>query len=639
MLASAAIALLSLLVILASPLKADANVAFFIESGFRILGGDIPYIDLFNHNLPTIQYLYVAPVAISRVLGIHAISVWLAITWLQLAGSMLLCHRLSRKLRLDNAWPGADWIASLSLALVSWACLNENIFGLREHLFLLYAAPWLLLRLGSWEGHEHRGWLLPFIGFAVGIVATIKPHFLLALVLLEAYWIARHRRLRPLIAMETVGVMAAGLLCVVWLLLHPEATRTMLEVIRSAAEFYPQRSSVEMWSVVQQPSFWLPLLVGLAVFMMQCLRPGRIWRFLGSCGCFTICGALIVVLQVDGLNYHQIPLWAGAVMCVAICLLLLPRTLNGGVMKRERYAAALFAIVALFCGVHTVVSWQALTEPRFKTPYELRQLILANSEPGDNALFITYRMGWVYPWLSVVGRHQADSMRDSWFLPQLDDKREVARQTVERYAFSASRDIARRPPLIVLDDAVWHHGSRIWELLEAYGLLEEIAAEYRLAGVAGRFKVFAYVGAAPAQANSFDVGGRFQLLSWSLRQANTGLRPCEALDLRTWWRASGDASNAYDLHIDLVNAADGSLAHESWGRLGGLEDYGMLPVIIDQREIDVACDAANGEYMLLLSLEDMSAAGGSLLGVRDSGGADYGRYIYLGTYEIEKSEN
>ena len=626
--ACACIALLSLAAILASPLKADANVAFFVESGWRILAGDIPYIDMFNHNLLTIQYLYVAPVAVAEALGVHPISVWLALTWAQLALSMLLCHRLSRNIG------AVKYIVPLSLALASWHCLNETIFGQREHLFLIYAAPWLLLRFGRWEGAAYHGWQAAGFGFLAGIMATIKPHFLLALGLLELYWIVRQRRLRPLIAPETIGLVGACLVYGLYLLLHPAVLANMLAVIGSALEFYPQRSWVETGDVIGRPMFLLPALAGAAALIGQFAGRGRQWRLLGAFGCFTLLGGAIVLTQVGGWIYHHIVLWAGAAMCVGWGIVRLFEA------AKARFIPAVFVAVAALCGVYTITTWQTLTQLRFKTPYDLQQLILDNTAPGDHVLFLTYRMGWVYPWLSVAGRHQADSRRDAWLLPQPDDEREVARETRERYARSARRDLDKSPPLIVVDDAVWHLGWRIWEFLEAYGLLDEIALRNEWIGRAERFIVFRHIGAPPAQDVTFEIGEQFTLESWTIPPSNEPLRPCDTLELRTWWRASEAAdANDFSLHIDLVKAADGAVAHESYGRIGGLEDYGLLPTIIDQRELEVSCAAAAGTYNLLLSLEDMSVAGGALLPVRDTGGADYGRYIYMGTYEIGESEN
>lgn len=627
------IALLSLATICASPLKADANVAFFVESGRRILQGDIPYIDMFNHNLLTIQYLFVVPVALAEALGVHAISVWLALTWLQLALSMLLCYRLSRKLFPESAVPGASLIAPLCLALVSWHCRHESMFALREHVFLIYATPWLLLRFGRWEGLEYRGALALAFGFLAGIMATIKPHFLLALGLLELYWILRQRRLRPLFAPETVGLFGACLAYALYLLLNPEVLTNMLAVIRSSMEFYAHHTRITTTDVIARPMFALPALAGVGALIGQFAGEGRRWRMLGVFGGFTIAGASLVVMQVGGIMYRHIPLWAGAAMCIGWGIVLLLWTARG------RHLGAIFALLALLCGAHTAASWSSLTELWFKTPDDLRQLVYANSSPGDETLFISYQMGIVYPWLAVAGRHQSDSMRDAWYLPQPHDTRDVARHTLERYAASAAGDIARSPQLIVVDDRALHAGWRIWDFLEKYELLNEIAMRYMLAGRTKRFIVFRYIGSPPVQASTFSAGELFHLLAWDLPPRSAPLAPCDALDITTWWQAS-DApdANRYSLHIDLLNAEDGSLAHESHWRLGNLPDYSLLPTIIDQRELEVACDAS-GQHHLLLSLEDIWVEGGALLPTRDSHGADYGRYIYLGTYEIASSKN
>ena len=136
-----------------------------------------------------------------------------------------------------------------------------------------------------------------------------------------------------------------------------------------------------------------------------------------------------------------------------------------------------------------------------------------------------------------------------------------------------------------------------------------------------RFDVYKYVGDPPPQANSFDFGERFTLYSWQLDAGAA----CETLDLATWWRP-GDAPDleAYTLHVDLVSKETGAPLVESFGRIGAVEIYGGRSSLVDSQQLALPCDQSHGTMMLLLSLEDMSADGGTLAtGFGDGRGADY----------------
>lgn len=65
-----------------------------------------------------------------------------------------------------------------------------------------------------------------------------------------------------------------------------------------------------------------------------------------------------------------------------------------------------------------------------------------------------------------------------------------------------------------------------------------------------------------------------------------------------------------------------------------MADYGSYTSIINQRQLELPCGLEASDYWLLLSLEDMGIEGGDVLPVRDSKGGEYGKYVFLGEFEI-----
>ena len=94
------------------------------------------------------------------------------------------------------------------LALHLHAALAEFDFGQREHLFILFAIPYVVLRWLRWEERTVRAPLAVVIGLAAGLLASLKPHFLLVMLAPELPWLARHRRPSRLFTAETMTAAA-----------------------------------------------------------------------------------------------------------------------------------------------------------------------------------------------------------------------------------------------------------------------------------------------------------------------------------------------------------------------------------------------------------------------------------------------
>ncbi len=619
----------SLVIILAAPLKASADIYFLIGLGNRILSGEVPYIDFYFEGLPIIQYLFAPAAAMGQGLGINGVTVWSLLTWLQLVFSLVLCYRLAKTAFGRDTSPFILLLIPLALAFLSWLLFFTRAFGQREHIFLIYAAPWLLLRFSVWQGSRARPAPLFAFGALVGVATSIKPYFFLVVGALELYWLLRHRSYRPLLSPEIYGFIAVNLLYLGLIVASPQVFSGLVETIESEAVYHSLRKGVETNDLINnliQPRFLIPLLIGIASTILSCRGRQKPYNFLGALGCFTIMGALIVLVAAGGSFYMLIVMYGGAFSCAAF-ILLLPVALQSPRDRAPVAGLAIAAFLMLFAGFNMLLNWRELVYVKMETPVDLRAIIMPMFEPGDDILFMTGKMGQVYPWFGVKGFNHVSGMPSAWVLP-LEDESDLAQKTLARYARLTRRDIDAGPPAIVVDK----DEMRVPEFLARFDLLETIQSRYVLAGQTARFDVYRYIGEPPLKAPVFDFGDRFVLNSWEL--ATTDL--CDGLELNTWWRPmEAPDLNDYTLHVDLVSKETGAPLLESFERIGGVINYAGQPVLLDSQRLSLPCERAEGEtVLLLLSLEDMSVDGGKLLPVRDSDGGVHGDYLYVGEFSL-----
>ena len=103
-------------------------------------------------------------------------------------------------------------LISLLLAGLSFSLLLTHDFGQREHFFLIYATPWILMRFCAWEGKRFRSLSAVVFGALVGIASAAKPYYFVVVGAIELYCLLRYRRLRPLQSYEFLGFIIANLI-------------------------------------------------------------------------------------------------------------------------------------------------------------------------------------------------------------------------------------------------------------------------------------------------------------------------------------------------------------------------------------------------------------------------------------------
>jgi hypothetical protein len=508
-LAAAAILACVLAAIAGWPDRINHDVAMYLYMGDQVLHGAVPYVDVIDLNPPLIIYLNTLPAGIARVLGTPLPLTVLVLTWLFCVWSVETSRRV-----LARTVPQSSVSAVLAAGLAAMAAVvaGYDDFGQKEHLFALALIPFLVLR-GARTSNDAPAsrWVAAAIGFTAGVLACLKPHFLVVALAPELYWMARRRGLRELMAPELLAVGAAGLLYGLQLLLMPDAMRAVFfgHLVPLVAAGYGAYDQSTMFIARQSWRLWLPPLAAVAVGIVGRRLPGG--RELGPA--VAIAAPLAVAMMIaqhKAWTHHAYP--AYAVLCVALALVAGRATDEIDARLRGRIAARMRAAIAVALAIVTIGGTLAAAafavRPRLNglavpSADPLARIIEAHTEPGDTVLVLSTSVAPAFPMLLRLDRRQASRYMLAFPLPMIYaaaapvpggpfpyDLAAGPRADAEaRFRAELASDIsARRPRLVAVatDCQACPPGFTLAGYLEAAGVLAGAMADYtEVAPVAG----------------------------------------------------------------------------------------------------------------------------------------------------------
>ena len=181
----------------------EGDVAWLLTVARRIDAGAVLYSrDLVEFNPPLAIQLSLVAVRMSRWLHIDTILAWRLLVAALATAALTLSWRL-----LSDALSDADRDLRASLAVLLSAallCLPGIMFGQREHLIVLGYVPYLIaagLRATDVPINRVRG---AFVGVALALAVSIKPHYALAILLVELGLRWRKGNWRALVRTESI---------------------------------------------------------------------------------------------------------------------------------------------------------------------------------------------------------------------------------------------------------------------------------------------------------------------------------------------------------------------------------------------------------------------------------------------------
>lgn len=475
--------MLSLMIIVITPLRVDPDIGYFMDAARRIVSGDLPYVDFFSENLLTIKFLHVLPVAIADKLNINALSVWLVLNWIGSVASVACAYALSWRIFPRRGASHLTWLFPMCISLISCLALFTADYGQREHIFVLASIPWLLCRFCKSEGIEVRKQLAAGIGIAAGLAATIKPHFLFVLIAVELFWTFRgNKSIDPGLA----GFLLFPICNAVYFVVFPVALVGLIKWIVPYSAFGRPDLQAGI-NVVSFIRFIVPSVISTLAFLLALFKwKGANSRLLGGIAVFSCASGAIVLLQSMRQFYRLMPLFIGVFAIVGLVFLM--REVVNKPSKRQALSAnnIMFGLIPIVVVLLFIARWHTLTTVPISTPRDLQAMLLNITEPGDDILFLTQYLGVKQPWLQINHRNEANSILGIW-KPQYQSDDEAKAAFLSFQLGILSKDIERSPDAIVVS-----RDAGIKDVMRKHGLIEIIEQRYKFVGEVKNYEVYAY---------------------------------------------------------------------------------------------------------------------------------------------------
>lgn len=390
--------------------RMQPDTGWLLYSAGRMLDGARLYVDVVEVNPPLIVWLDSIPVAASRLLGVSEATVFGFLVLLLSLVSVLASGYLLRQTLPER--PALQDALLVGIAFVLFPLTRED-FGQREHLFLAFVLPYVLL-----TGLRAMGGALPAtravaVGVSAGIGIALKPYFVLVWLTLEVgLWIARGRR-RPALRPESVTVVLVGAVYLVAVLIWAPA---YFGIVRLMAQPYLVfLSNSLLVTAFLGDGAVLPLFAVLAAMATrQTARSRPLWTVLG----WAIVGLWVAaVLQQKGWRYHYYPAFSLALLLLILVTLDARRPLGG---QAAQLFASVAAAVLIALGVQT--TWACLVQsvhpyrPAYDVDPDMHRLlpVVQRAASGGSMAVLSWSIASAFPLANYAGVPVASRFPSLW---------------------------------------------------------------------------------------------------------------------------------------------------------------------------------------------------------------------------------
>lgn len=390
------------------PLNHDA--ALILDVAARWLNGARLYVDVIDVNPPLIFLLSTVPELLFRATGLADSTLWFTALVLALAaGSLGLSARVLRTAP-DLAGPVGR---QLLLPLLAFLLLvyPDDMFGQREHLMHIAAAPYLIAAAArSCGAVPPRTLLLPVMLLA-GIGFALKPHFLLAPALIELLIACMQRRIRwrdsALFALAFGPLLQAGLVLF--------ATPAYLsDIVPLGLRLYAEQRDA-MWGVATGSLIGPAIILVLPLAAMSMFFPAL--RLQRMAALYSIAGLLSAVLQAKGWAYQALPASAGSIFLLFISLAAVIER-HAIVDRRPRAATSIAAMLMLACYYHVFATALPFQPQRGYAGSDTRRLeeIVRHNAFDGRLLIISPGVLPHFPMVNYTGVRLTGRFESMWLL-------------------------------------------------------------------------------------------------------------------------------------------------------------------------------------------------------------------------------
>lgn len=422
-------------------LTANHDVGWFLHAGEVWLDGGEIGVDVIDTNPPLVVWLAAGEVALARALGLTPFVAHAWLTCLVAVGGLVLAGRAL--LRAGYASGELVGAATLLLAFATVAAGYE--FGQREHwlafLLLPYAAQAFVA--GRW-GLER--WLA---GVALALAVALKPHYVLAVLVVEGLRFLERRSLRELVRAELVAAAAGA--AAYFAAIQLTAPSYWNDARDTLAVYAAYDRAVPLWSV---HTVLVLLALGAAAAAWRSAARTRVPALFAG---LALAAAVAARLQQKNFAYHHLPtdVFAGAALALALLAALRPLVRTPRAALARELLGALVAAGAL-----------ALVPVRARDA-ELRgaqAAVLAKLARGEGFLGFTASVGATFPAANFAPGRSLSPYSCLWLIagnytaaelaaPEFPYRALAAMPAVERRALEriVAVLVERRPRLLYFD--------------------------------------------------------------------------------------------------------------------------------------------------------------------------------------------
>ncbi|HEX7966963.1 MAG TPA: hypothetical protein VF502_01995 [Stellaceae bacterium] len=457
------------------------DVAWLVYVAQEFLHGKVLYVDLIEINPPLIVLLLAAPTSIAMALGWPALSVFMVAC----AALLLGCIASAAELLRSYSPVFRHRLRTMAVIAAVFSLVPGPEFGQREHLATALVLPFLaLLALRLQEGRI-GAIRAGAIGVAAGVGFSIKPHYLVAFVLLELFAVARGLRgFRP----ETLAVIFFALgYGIVILAFFPAYIG---DTVPLALRFYGASDASLARVLAGARYVILGGAVAMALVAAGIGRQSREPLFLVLL-IFALGGALAYLVQDKGWFYHRLP------SSIAVALALLYWTAEAlwgenAPRRSDRLALSGAACALGALGAVAMERWtdsvEAALHPE-RTDVQ-RLAILVRNDKITSLLALSDTLSPAFPVINETGIEWSSRFGTMWAL-----RGEVWRERRGEIDASLPRIrqlvvddfVAQRPAAVLVDD---HAQVDYLREFAASPVFAQAWTAYRLRGVTGGRRLF-----------------------------------------------------------------------------------------------------------------------------------------------------
>lgn len=272
-------------------------------------GGSLYSKDLVEINPPLIIWMTAVAMRVGEFIHVDSVTAWR----LFVGAQVLVSTGLSARLLPASLASPVD-LRPYLLVFLAWvyACLPAYNYGQREHFIVLWLTPYILAAAQRALDRSRPPSHEMIAGLLLGATLCLKPHYLLAALLVEGGVLLSRRSLRAIIGPTALTAAATLLLYAVVLVWRYPALFTFAAPL--ARHYYPAYGVLQIRAV----HVWYLGTALAAALLTRRPAPAAV-----TCRLFVLAGTgafLAFVLQGKGWPYHFLPAksFFGAAIVVAL---------------------------------------------------------------------------------------------------------------------------------------------------------------------------------------------------------------------------------------------------------------------------------------------------------------------------------